>query len=185
MFSEEKAAQVAAYLLQHRGGQMSYLKLMKLMYLADRVSMDDYGFPISDDAWFSMSLGPVLSNTLELVQSGGREGDWDEWVRPGDQAHSVALARPHPNRDDFDELSDAEIEVLDNVWHEHGHKTRWQLVDYTHEVCAEWHNPFGSSRPISPQEMLKALGRSPEEASELSQELYQRRQLNSVMSELR
>ncbi|MGQ0332961.1 Panacea domain-containing protein [Halomonas elongata] len=185
MFSEEKAAQVAAYLLQHRGGQMSYLKLMKLMYLADRASMAEYGFPISDDAWFSMKLGPVLSNTLELVQGGGREGEWDDWVRPGDQAYEIELSRVAPERDDFDELSDAEIEILDRVWVEHGHKTRWQLVDYTHEACAEWHDPYGSSRPISPQEMLEALGRSPEEASALSQELYQRRQVKEVMSELR
>ncbi len=40
MFCEEKVAQMAAYLLQKRGGKMSYLKLMKLLYLSDRESMD-------------------------------------------------------------------------------------------------------------------------------------------------
>jgi hypothetical protein len=36
MFSEEKVAQMAAYLLLKRGGRMAYLKLMKLLYLSNR-----------------------------------------------------------------------------------------------------------------------------------------------------
>lgn len=184
MFSEEKAAQVAAYLLQKRGGKMSYLKLIKLMYLADRESMAEYGFPISDDAWFSMKLGPVLSNVLELVQGGGHTGVWERWISCAPD-YEVAIACPEAGRDDFDELSDADLEVLDQVWQQHGGKTRWQLVDYTHEQCAEWHDPFGSARPISPQDMLKALGWDEKQAAQQAREIFQHRQLKTVMAGLR
>ena len=35
-FNEVKATQAAARLLRNRGGRMKYLKLIKLLYLADR-----------------------------------------------------------------------------------------------------------------------------------------------------
>ena len=35
-FDEAKATQAAAFFLQLRGGQMHYIKLIKLLYLADR-----------------------------------------------------------------------------------------------------------------------------------------------------
>jgi hypothetical protein len=38
-FDEKKATEVAAFLLKMRGGKMSYLKLIKLLYLADRESL--------------------------------------------------------------------------------------------------------------------------------------------------
>ncbi len=39
MFNERKAAQAAAYLLHKAGGKLPLLKLMKLMYLAERLSL--------------------------------------------------------------------------------------------------------------------------------------------------
>jgi len=41
MFNQRKVAQMAAFLLRRRGC-MNYLKLMKLLYLADRESMKRY-----------------------------------------------------------------------------------------------------------------------------------------------
>ena len=35
-FNERKAMEAAAHLLHRRGGQMHYLKLLKLLYIADR-----------------------------------------------------------------------------------------------------------------------------------------------------
>ena len=49
MFSEEKVAQMAAYLLIKRGGRMPYLKLMKQLYLANRQSMIRHGSMMGED----------------------------------------------------------------------------------------------------------------------------------------
>lgn len=184
MFNEEKVAQMAAYLLAQRGGQMSYLKLMKLLYLADRTSMERYEESMSKDSWFSMDKGPVLSTTLDLMQGSSCTGKWEKWVGGGPVPHEVSLAYPHCDRDCFDELSDADIEILDEVWNQFGHMTRWQLVDFTHKHCAEWKDPNHSARPISPQEVFRAIGKTPEEANELSAEIFQRRELKMVMDRL-
>ena len=39
-FNERKAAQMAAFFLHQGGGKLEVLKLMKLLYLADRQAMD-------------------------------------------------------------------------------------------------------------------------------------------------
>ena len=66
MFNEQRVAQMAAYLLGRARGHTKYLKLMKLLYLADRESMKRHGHPISGDRYVSMEHGPVLSHTLNL-----------------------------------------------------------------------------------------------------------------------
>lgn len=186
MFSEEKTAQIAAYFLLRRGGQMSYLKLMKLLYLADRESMSRYDEPMTGDSWVSMSKGPVLSTVLELLQGGSRTGVWEQWVAQAQTQHEVFLARQVLNEeDDFDELSPADQDILEAVWSAHGHKNRWQLVEYTHTHCAEWHDPFGSARPISPQSVFMALGRNEEEANELAKEIFQKRQQQEFLARMR
>src|SRR5712691_464729 len=68
MFSERRVAQMAAYLLGREKGRMNYLKLIKLLYLADRESLKRHGHPISDDRYVSMDHGPVLSTTFNLIK---------------------------------------------------------------------------------------------------------------------
>ncbi|MDH2299656.1 Panacea domain-containing protein [Cobetia sp. 29-18-1] len=184
MFNEEKSAHVAAYLLRKRGGKMSYMKLIKLMYLADRDAMDRYGDPITDDHWVSMRHGPVLSNVLELVQGGSRSGEWEKWVIPSRVAYEAELAK-EISIDDLDELSRADIASLDRVWEEFGSMDRWQLVDLVHETCAEWKDPNGSAFPISPQDVFKALGRSSSQSEVEATKIFQRRRVEEIFSEIR
>ena len=82
MFNERRVAQMAAYLLDHARTRMKYLKLMKLLYLADRESMKRHGHPISGDRYVSMDHGPVLSNTLNLINGAVKfqEHGWDYWI---------------------------------------------------------------------------------------------------------
>ena len=57
----------------------------------------------------------------------------------------------------FLELSDADIEVLEETWQRFGRMDQWELREWTHANCPEWHDPQGSSRPIAPEELLAAL----------------------------
>jgi len=82
-FNERKATQVAAQFLRLRGGRMSYMKLIKLMYLADREALLRWGRPISTDRYVSMDKGPVLSRVLDLATDGddpSRPAIWSEQV---------------------------------------------------------------------------------------------------------
>lgn len=173
-FNERKAAQMAAFFLHQSGGKLEVLKLMKLLYLADRQAMDWYEQPISGDRMVSMPNGPVLSRTLDLM-NGSRptvEDGWQCWVADR-ESYEVALQPCHLENGELylGALSQAEIEVLNAVWANFGGMGKYDLVDYTHDRCAEWKDPCGSSRPISYADVFLALGRDRGEAEEAAQAL--------------
>lgn len=161
MFNERKTAQMAAFFLSKEGGSMPVLKLMKLLYLADRESMHLYDAPISGDRMVAMPHGPVLSRTLELTngECSPSQGGWSHWIA-GRAGYQVGLAkRTRLNRQSFVALSDADLEVLEDTWSRFGRMTKYQIRDYTHEHCGEWTNPNGSSREIPYRDVFLALGR--------------------------
>lgn len=182
-FSDLKVAQMAAYFLSRRGGQMAYLKLLKLLYLADRESMDRFNSTISEDTHVSMPNGPVLSRTLNLITGQIESPQWRSWISP-DAGYEVSLSRPVHATEELDELSQADVEILEHIWVTYGHLTRWQLVDYTHEHLPEWVDPRGSSTPINPIATFSALGRSPEQAELSARELQERKFLGRALSDL-
>lgn len=182
-FSDLKVAQTAAYFLSRRGGQMAYMKLLKLLYLADRESMDRFNSTISEDTHVSMQNGPVLSRTLNLMTGQIESPQWRSWISP-DARYEVSLSRPVHDFEELDELSQADIEILEHIWRKHGHLNRWQLVDYTHDHLAEWIDPRGSSIPINPIATFSALGRPPEQAEMSARELQERKFLGRAIADL-
>ena len=167
-FNERKATQVAAQFLRLRGGRMSYMKLIKLMYLADREALLRWGRPISTDRYVSMDKGPVLSRVLDLATDGddpSRPAIWSEQISET-VSYEVAL-KADPGSD---ELSEAEIALLDEIFKIHGRKSRWDLVELPHQL-PEWVDPEGSAIPISYRDILKAGGKSDLEIAAIESEL--------------
>lgn len=185
MFNERKVAQMAAYLLKRRGGTMSHLKLIKLLYLADREALNCYGASISGDSFFSLPNGPILSRTLNLM-AGVVESEtqgWETWI--SDRAEHQVSLRQDFDFGDLDYLSPADIDILDNIWQRFGSMSRWQLVDYTHGGnCPEWENPNGSSAPISPYKIFSALGKSQEDSAALASEIEAERSIDRLFADL-
>ena len=165
--------------------QIKILKLIKLLYLADRESIDRFGEPISYDKMVSMDHGPVLSRTLDLINgcvSGNDGAQWDAWISDR-KSHSVALKKIAA-RDCLDQLSDADIEVLSAVWDQFGQMGDWEISEYTHDHLGEWRDPRGSSLPISEYRLLVALGRDAQEAKEIAGDIREQRKLNRIVSEI-
>ena len=183
IFSEQKVAQMAAYFLQRRGGRMAYIKLMKLLYLADRESMDRYSAPMSHDSHVSMPQGAVLSATLNLITGQIQSPVWRSWVTP-EASFEVSLTRDVIEFDDLDELSEADLEIMDHVWEQFGQMRRWELVNYTHDHLPEWVDPGRSSSPINPRAVFRALGRDEQQAESLARDLFERKSLGRAISEL-
>jgi uncharacterized phage-associated protein len=161
LFDERRTAEAAAYLLYRAGGRLSVLKLMKLLYLAERRCLERYGEPLTGDKLVSMPHGPVLSMTLEYI-NGMRlsaEDGWDSWISAR-SAHMVALADPSMIRssDDLTHFSDVDLEVLQETWDTFGHLSGRDLERYTHDKLPEWRDPNGSSQPISYDDVFKAVG---------------------------
>lgn len=166
MFSELKIAQMSAFLISlEREQKLPYLKLIKLLYLSERVAVSRWGESMSGDHFVSMPHGPVLSQTYDLIQSGGDNG-WSFYIK-GEAEYSVSLTGDNLSREDFDELSDAELNILKKTHEKFGSLNKWELVDYTHKNCSEWVDPKGSSSPISLESLIEALGLEHDKKEEL------------------
>ena len=167
LFNEKKAAQAAAYFLFRAGGPLSVLKLMKLLYLAERRSFEKFGEPMIGDRLVSMPHGPVLSCTYNHMtgELPSVEGGWDFWI--ADRAeHDLALRDPDSLRSpeqDLLELSDADVGILSDIWDQFGGMDQWELREYTHDHCPEWKDPEGSMIPMQPEDFFEALKFTPEQ----------------------
>lgn len=165
---------------------MAHIKLMKLLYLADRESIKRYGLPITGDEYYSLPHGPVLSKTLDLANGSAESSQdgWDCWISDKEN-HEVAVRR-EVSRDSLDELTNAEIEVLDCVWKQFGHMTRWEIRDYTHnkQHVPEWEDPKGSASPIPLSRVMRAVGRSPEQIQNDLEEVRAQRHIEAVFASL-
>jgi uncharacterized phage-associated protein len=186
-FDEIKAAQAAAFLLFKAGGKLPLIKLVKLLYLAERLSLQRYGEPLTGDRLVAMPHGPVLSMTYDHLNGAlpSRDGGWESWI--ADRAgHEVGLRDPGKLRSpelDLLRLSDSDLEVLGEVWAQFGDWDRWKLVAYTHsESCPEWSDPDGSSNPIGYELLFTKLGYSPEQTAALVERINMQRALNASMS---
>ena len=184
ILNERKVTQMAAYFLQKRGGRMSHLKLMKLLYLADRESLRLHGLPMSGDCLVSMPHGPVLSMTLNLmdgdVESG--PGGWECFISAKD-SHELAL-KNELQPDALDELSKADTDILEAIWNQFGSLSRWAIRDYTHQHCPEWEDPHGSSKPIRFEKLFQALGRNPDEAKRLAEHIEEHQHMDELFAAL-
>ncbi len=174
-FNEAKATQAAARLLRNRGGRMSYMKLIKLLFLADREALYRWGRPITTDTFVSMRHGPVLSHVLDLITDGPNpltgETFWTRHISEPDH-YEVALKENPPD----DLLSEAEDTLLDEIFERFGRLTRWQLVDLVHKL-PEWKDPEGSALPIEYSDILRARNKSPEEIRAIESEIQELNQL--------
>jgi hypothetical protein len=155
-----KLAQMAACLLRRNGGPMERAKLMRLMYLADREAMDRHWFPISDDEYYSMGTGPVLSMALDLMggnEVGRAQREWDEWVSP--MEGNRAGPRKEAADNDLDELADEEIDILEAVFDEFGGRSMEYLDDQMRSDLKEWRDPGSGRREIALRSIFEALGK--------------------------
>jgi len=159
-YKTRKAAQVAAFFAIKAGGVISLLKLVKLLYLADREHLAKYDLPILFDCFVSMPHGPVVSMTYNFINGTGPEQeqqDWDSFIKAR-SGYNIGIQK-HVKDEDLDELNRSERKTLESVWQEFGYKEKFELRDWTHDNCGEWEDPHGSSMPIPYERVLKFLGK--------------------------
>jgi uncharacterized phage-associated protein len=167
-FREDKATQAAALLLRWAGGTMNYMKLIKLLYLADRTTLLRWGRPITFARAVSMKHGPVLSEVLDLINEGSPPGAasiWNQAVSSSSN-YEVRLKAEFPP----DDLSDAEEGVLSEIFREFGGMDPWALVDRLHRTLPEW-TPTSGAVPIQYRDILLKEGRTEAAVAELEGEL--------------
>jgi uncharacterized phage-associated protein len=173
MYNEQKATQAAARFLALRGGWMDKINLMKLMYIADREALRQWGSTITSDMYVSMNNGPVLSRTYDVMKS-DTPSYWSSFIQKG-QHHELLLIKESP----CDALSQKECALIDELFKEYGQTDQWELVQLTHSF-KEWRNPNGSTLPISLTDILSALS-IPHEQQEI---ILEDIQANEVLERL-
>jgi uncharacterized phage-associated protein len=168
LFNETKATQAAARFLRLRGGSMSYVKLIKLLYLADREALIRWGRPITTDRYASLDIGPVVSRIYDLVRGEPPPNAFRIWQK--------SISSPENYRvrllDDpgSSELSTSEQAIIDEVFAQHGRQGRWSLVDHTRSL-PEWTHPDGGALPIEYHDILKAASKTEAEISAVEETL--------------
>lgn len=182
-YNEKKAAQIAAFFISQDGGAIGILKLMKLMYLAERESFQRYGEPMTGDKLCSMEHGPVLSTTYNHCNNmiTSKAGGWESWIR--DREDNMLSLKVDGNIIPLlTELSESDEEILQDIWAKFGAMTGSQLRNYTHKHCPEWEDPDGSSIPIKYSKLLSSIGYKDEVVNELIERITQQRYIDSHLS---
>jgi Protein of unknown function (DUF4065) len=135
--------------------------------LADRRTLVEQGQPITGASMVSMKHGPVLSEVLELINEGEKQGGpWADYISPP-LAYEVQLKVGGP---EADELSRYELRVLGEVHARFGGMDRWALVDWLHENIPEWQDPDGSVLPIRFADVLRAHDISEQDIQKIRRE---------------
>lgn len=178
-FHPEKTVEAAAAFLKLHGKPMKYLGLLKMLYIADRLALKRMEQPITGDQYVSMDYGPVLSGVYDLIKGNQVENAlplWERFISRHDK-YSISLLRDPGDG----ELCEEEEEIILHVYQSFGHLDPFEVAEWTHDL-PEWENPYGSAIPISVENVLRKLGKSDQEISEIYQESIREAYLDGVLN---
>lgn len=155
-FNFEKSVQASALLLRLDGKRMERVRLLKLLYIADREMLGTVGQSITGDTGYAMNHGPVLGRIYDCIKGADvKASEWSDFIRS--DGHAVTLIND-PKRD---ALSRDEIDKLTEVTDRFRNLSEWEISELTHDF-QEWKDHIvkdGSVR-IPWEEMLSAQGRA-------------------------
>jgi uncharacterized phage-associated protein len=156
-FNRLKAIQAVAFLLKqkHATKTDNYMRVLKLLYFADRESLKETGSPITGDHFVAMKHGPTLSQLVDLVKQRGVGNDeWDKYIER--DGYDIRLINDPGNG----KLCRYEIDLLKRIWEENRELGEFDVATKS-EQLPEWkkNNPGGGSRPIPLSDLLEAIGR--------------------------
>jgi len=138
-FDYEKATQAINFLARSEGGEIDKLKLIKLIYFADRYHIRRYGRPIFNDTYFAMKYGPVASSVANIA-------DLSTYLPVEERQYAERyLGRNRKSENsvksladmDSDLLAKSEIEALKFAYQNYGRYKASTLVNVTHKY-PEW-----------------------------------------------
>lgn len=158
-FNERKAADAASFLIHLHGGRINHLRLLKLLYAAERTSLQRFNRPIIGDKYVSMDHGPVVSRIYDLIKSKQEFPAWSVLIERSSPT-TVRLMADEPH---LGSLSDAEIGILTEVSNRYRKLNQFEIRDRMHKSFSEWEHPHGSSREIPVEKILAALKKSAED----------------------
>jgi len=136
-FKFKKAVQVLNYFAQKEGGEINYMKAVKLVWLSDRAHLRIYGRTITNDQYVAMKNGPVPSGTKDLIlKSPFFESEvldyTNKYLSKADDYVFSSIGA-------FDDtlFSKTDLKIMDDIYNTYGDKSQYELRDYSHQF-PEW-----------------------------------------------
>jgi len=139
MIETAKIIQAVFYILGNIG-KADKLKLVKLLYLADKCHLIRYGRTITGDDYWAMDYGPVGSAAKDILSFDAEflshEFEYaSRMLRKVNEYDFEAKEECDPENLDF--LSETDFESLDLILEKFGQMTTGELIKYTH-TYPEW-----------------------------------------------
>jgi uncharacterized phage-associated protein len=104
---------------------------------------------------------------------------WDGFItRHGNKV----VATKKLSRDDLDEISDVEFDIVEDIWKQFGGFTASRLRNFTHDNCAEYTDITSGRIPISYRDILEAVGTSTEDAEAIERDISNLRREESALT---
>jgi uncharacterized phage-associated protein len=177
-FDFDRSLQAAAYLLHLEEGRMPYLRLIRLMYIAERELLAQTATPLTGDIYKAKSEGPVLGHILDLIQGkGSKSGEWENFIQRS--GYAVKLVE-EPGRG---RLSGDVIDKLTEVSERYRDKDHWELEELRREF-PEWEKSFpGEGSALIPlKDILEAQGEGQETLDVIQEEESVRRHMSRIFA---
>lgn len=120
-------------------GPTDKLKIVKLLFLADKHHLTKYGRTITGDEYYAMKHGPIGSLAMDILNC-------NEFVLGAEEREYIKRLFTHKgnafeviehSRFKYNFLSETDIESIDYIITKFGKKGTYQLRDYTHQY-PEW-----------------------------------------------
>jgi len=138
----KKSVQAVNYFARKKDGEINKLKVIKLIYFADRYHIRKYGRPVIGDSYWAMKLGAVPSDTLNTANlSEDLENDCLKYAKEflshpkGDKKKKHIISNGPV---DLKVFSQTDLEALETAFKEFGDKDQFELAEHSHEY-PEWY----------------------------------------------
>jgi uncharacterized phage-associated protein len=163
-FSTKKTIEAVAVLLRQARGRMEHVRLLKLLYIADRRHLQEFRRPIIGTRLVAMKNGPLHSEVYNLVK--GEHVDeplWSAFLRR-DGCEIELLKDPGVS-----ELSAVEVRTLTTTLDQYRAGSEWDVILETH-TFSEWKENYpdeseNTSRTIPFETLIDAIGLQEEKAA--------------------
>ena len=180
-YNAEKALQAFAYpLARHPEQKANYYSVLKMLYTADRESMQERGTLISTDTHVAFEAGPSLSKTYYCIKGQTENAKrFGEFVQHIKDREVRLLQSPSTGT-----LSKTELRKLDQIFDKFKDFTEAQWEDYTH-MFEEWKKNNPTSTPekrtfIQLEDLIDAVGMT-EHKEEILNVIKARNEVDEVL----
>ncbi len=173
-FNEEKATEAASFLLHLNGGKMNYMKMIKLLYLIDRKALEKWERPVTNDTYYSMKDGQILSNVLDLAKNNFIGKYWHSHIAKSGRYWVELISELK----ELKKLSPAEVELIESVYGELGKLDPFDLGRRTKEGAE--YQETQSSIKTTLDNLLSALKYDNEDIERINETLGEKAYLDAL-----